>query len=211
MNSLFITFLHSILFIIPLSFTPGPNNLLAIALGKQNGYKKNIPFILGVWIGILIIYTFLLLLGQGIFNLVPGIQLYIIIVGSCYMLYLSWKTILAGTQQFKERKIKKFKVGFWEAASLQWVNPKGIVTQITVIALFKQPSLTVNLILFTALSAFIMVSVSFWTIFGKIISPILQKSKKGNFLFHLLLGSILAALSIYFILDSATKLRHLYF
>ncbi len=210
MNSLFITFLHGLMFIVPLYFTPGPNNLLAIALGKQNGYKKNIPFILGIWAGILIIYAFLLFLGEGIFDLVPGIQLYVIMVGALYMLYLAWKTILLGTQQFKEKKIKKFKVGFWEAASLQWVNPKGIVAQVTIIALFQQPSLIANLILFVALSSFVFASVSFWIIFGKSVAPILQKSKKSNFIFHLILGSILAALSIYFIITSATKLLHLY-
>ncbi len=206
----FVTFIHSVIFTIPFLFTPGPNNLLAIALGKQSGLKSNLPFILGVWIGQLVVYLFLCLLGKAVFQLFPGIQLYIIIAGSCYMLYLAWKTALAGKQDFKEKEIKNLTVGFGEAFSLQWVNPKGLAAQITIVSAFKQPSLTVNLVFFTILSTLALFDLSFWIIFGKSISPILQKNKKSNFIFHLILGAILAVLSIFFILDSTIKLTRIY-
>ncbi len=206
----FITFIHCLIFALPLMLTPGPNNLIGIALGKQNGFKANFPFILGVWSGSLCIYLFLCLLGKEFFQLFPKLQLYIIILGSVYMLYLSWNTILAGRQQFEEKKIKNLKLGFLATFAIQWVNPKALVSQITIIAIFKQPTLIGNIIFFSAVSIFVFLSICFWVSFGKSISPLLQKSKKGNFLFHLLLGSSLAVLSMFFMFDSSVKLIHLY-
>ena len=38
-------------FIIPMCFTPGPNNILCAAHGSQYGVKDSLPMILGMGIG----------------------------------------------------------------------------------------------------------------------------------------------------------------
>ena len=40
-----------LIFIIPMCFTPGPNNLLCAAHGSQHGFRKTIPLTMGMAIG----------------------------------------------------------------------------------------------------------------------------------------------------------------
>ena len=40
-----------LIFVIPMCFTPGPNNLLCAAHGSQHGFRNTIPLTLGMAIG----------------------------------------------------------------------------------------------------------------------------------------------------------------
>ena len=40
-----------LIFIIPMCFTPGPNNLLCAAHGSQHGFRRTIPLTIGMAIG----------------------------------------------------------------------------------------------------------------------------------------------------------------
>ena len=71
------------------SGTPGPNNIMLTASGKNFGFIKTIPHMLGVVLGYL---TLLTVLGLGlitIFEQYPIVQEILKYIGACYLLYLS--------------------------------------------------------------------------------------------------------------------------
>ena len=44
-------FVALLVFIVPMCFTPGPNNLLCAAHGSQHGFRATIPMTLGMLVG----------------------------------------------------------------------------------------------------------------------------------------------------------------
>ena len=54
-----------LIYVFVTTFTPGPNNIMAMTNAVQDGYKKTIRFILGVLAGM-----FVILLISGILNLI---------------------------------------------------------------------------------------------------------------------------------------------
>lgn len=79
------------LFALSMCITPGPNNMMLTASGANYGFKRTIPHILGIEIGLLVM---LILNGIGLgllFQLYPIIQLVLKYASICYLLYLSWR------------------------------------------------------------------------------------------------------------------------
>ena len=74
-----------------LGFTPGPNNAVASYSGFNFGIKKTIPSILGVWLGytsLVILINFVLI---STFIKYPVIQEVIRLLGTFFLIYLSYK------------------------------------------------------------------------------------------------------------------------
>ena len=70
------------------SGTPGPNNIMLTASGKNFGYVKTIPHMTGVVFGFL---TLLIVMGLGlisVFTSYPIAQTILQILGSLYLLYI---------------------------------------------------------------------------------------------------------------------------
>ena len=44
-------FVATIAFLLPMCFTPGPNNVLCAAHGSQHGFRNSLPMILGMAVG----------------------------------------------------------------------------------------------------------------------------------------------------------------
>ena len=72
------------------SGTPGPNNIMLTASGKNFGYLKTIPHMAGVVIGFLSLLVVLSLGLISIFITYPLFQTILQIMGSIYLLYLSY-------------------------------------------------------------------------------------------------------------------------
>ncbi|MEI2356199.1 LysE family translocator, partial [Mesobacillus zeae] len=82
-----------LLFVIVSSFTPGPNNFMAMSFANKYGFIKTIKFCFGVAVGFFVLaflcsFFYLLLI-----NLLPMIKAPLTILGVGYMLYLAYKTI----------------------------------------------------------------------------------------------------------------------
>lgn len=151
------------------AFTPGPNNLMALASGANWGYRRTLPHILGVCVGFLIM---LLLVGAGLgslFKAIPTAYIILKFAALAYLLFLAWK--IASSKGIGESKKTDKPITFLGSAAFQWINPKAWIAAITVVASFTipesyWPSLLIggcaNLIL--AFSA-----VSTWALFGTIV------------------------------------------
>ena len=115
------------------SGTPGPNNIMLTASGKNFGYIKTIPHMLGVVLGFLTLLAVLSLGLITIFNQYPIVQTFLKYIGACFLLYLAYR-IYSSDNKYDSLKSRPFT--FIEVTLFQYVNPKGIMMGITTISIY---------------------------------------------------------------------------
>ena len=187
------------------SGTPGPNNIMLTASGKNFGYIKTIPHMLGVVLGFL---TLIIVFGLGltvIFSKYPIIQFILRIVGSIYLLYLSYRIY---TSVNTEDLSKSKPITFMESSLFQYVNPKGVMMAITTISIYTDhinfkyissfnEGMIYILIAFTISN---LIAVITWTSVGVFIGQFI-KSARGIKIFNALMAFFLVLTIIWINLD----------
>tara|TARA_Y100000022_G_scaffold33828_1_gene27088 strand:- start:6588 stop:7208 length:621 start_codon:yes stop_codon:yes gene_type:complete len=126
-------FLPLLLLCVIQSGTPGPNNIMLTASGKNFGYIRTIPHMAGVVIGFL---SLLLVLSLGlisVFKNYPIAQTILQILGSIYLLYLSYRIYFSFSSNNNTRTKP---ITFLESSLFQYVNPKGVMMAITTISIY---------------------------------------------------------------------------
>jgi len=105
-----------------MSFTPGPNTMLATALAANFGLRRTLRFIVAVPAG----WTLMMLasgLGLGALVLaLPGLRVIIKIIGVAYLVWMAWR--LMGLRTLAAAAVPP-QVGFWQGVGLQFVNVKA--------------------------------------------------------------------------------------
>ena len=190
------------------SGTPGPNNIMLTASGKNFGYVKTIPHMLGVVLGFL---SLIIVFGLGltvIFSKYPIIQFILRIVGSTYLLYLSYRIY---TSVNTEDLSKSKPITFMESSLFQYVNPKGVMMAITTISIYTDhinfkfissfnDGMIYILIAFTISN---IIAVITWTSVGVFIGQFI-KSTRGIKIFNALMAFLLVLTIIWINLDLAS-------
>lgn len=190
------------------SGTPGPNNIMLTASGKNFGYVKTIPHMLGVVLGFL---SLIIVFGLGltvIFSKYPIIQFILRIVGSIYLLYLSYRIY---TSVNTEDLSKSKPITFMESSLFQYVNPKGVMMAITTISIYTDhinfkfinsfnEGMIYILIAFTISN---IIAVITWTSVGVFIGQFI-KSASGIKIFNALMAFLLVLTIIWINLDLAS-------
>lgn len=126
-------FLPLLLLCVIQSGTPGPNNIMLTASGKNFGYIRTVPHMAGVVIGFL---SLLLVLSLGlisVFKNYPIAQTILQILGSIYLLYLSYRIYFSFSSN---NNIRTKPITFLESSLFQYVNPKGVMMAITTISIY---------------------------------------------------------------------------
>lgn len=126
-----------LLYIFVTSFTPGPNNIMAMAFANKYGLKRTLKFCFGVSAGFLIIMLLSSYFNLMLKSVVPKIELIMTIVGALYMIYLAIKIMKSkdsGSNGGNEKENS-----FFMGMVLQFINPKGILYGIMAIATFILP------------------------------------------------------------------------
>lgn len=159
------------------SITPGPNNVMLTASGATFGYRRTLPHMLGISVGVAIM---LLLVGAGlgtVFEAMPVLYTALKYVGAAYLLYLAWRIAGAGSVDGAAARSKPFT--FWEAAAFQWVNPKAWIMAVGIVATYTpQEGFFQNLIVATLLVTMVgFPSISVWTLFGGALRHLLRQPK----------------------------------
>ena len=187
------------------SGTPGPNNIMLTASGKNFGYIKTIPHMLGVVLGFL---SLIIVFGLGltvIFTKYPIIQFILRIVGSIYLLYLSYRIYSSvNTEDLSKSK----PITFMESSLFQYVNPKGVMMAITTISIYTDhinfkfissfnEGMIYILIAFTISN---IIAVITWTSVGVFIGQFI-KSARGIKIFNALMAFLLVLTIIWINLD----------
>ncbi|RLQ91797.1 LysE family transporter [Falsibacillus albus] len=189
-------FLSFMLYVFVTSFTPGPNNIMAMLFANKSGLKKTIRFCLGVSAGFFVIMLLSSYFNLLLKNSIPKIENFMTVLGSIYMLYLAVKIISSKSTEsdVNGKKHNNFLTGML----LQFINPKGILYGITVISTFILPYHTSNasLLLFSlGLASVGFMSTFCWSLFGSMFQKFLSNYRSQfNIVMALLL--VYSAVSI---------------
>jgi threonine/homoserine/homoserine lactone efflux protein len=181
-----------------MSGTPGPNNMMLVASGAHHGYRRTLPAMLGINIGVAV-QTFVTCVGLGaLFVAWPPLHAALKIAGTLYMLVLAWK--LAGSPAAQDRPPQA--LSFSEAALFQAVNPKTWIKAITIASVFMPTGfdvLTGALIASLVGAAVGFPCVSVWALFGAWIGRFLSSPLRRR-VFNAIMAASLAVLALMLLL-----------
>jgi len=114
--------LASLAFILPMCFSPGPNNVLCAAHGSQHGFRGTLTLISGMALG----WSTLGLFVAGATDLIEENQTMfdlLTYVGAAYIAYLSYK--IATSKALEQDEEDSERLGFLTGATIQVVNGKA--------------------------------------------------------------------------------------
>ncbi|MBP2078795.1 LysE family translocator [Oceanobacillus polygoni] len=157
--------------------TPGPTNIVILSTVHNYGSKKAMEYTYGATIAFGLLLGISAMLNTVLITVIPKILIGMQIIGTVYMLYLSYQIYKMDTSETKENKTGNFISGFLT----QFLNPKVVLFTMTVIPSFvlpyytDMPAVTISVIVITiiGLLAFII-----WVLFGAIFKKFLQKHKR---------------------------------
>lgn len=187
-------------YIVVMSITPGPNNLILTATGVNFGLKRSLPLCFGVILGsciqcILALSTFHLL-----FNWVQELRFPLAIIGCSYLLWLSLKLYRSSLGEEKSQPEKP--MSLWQMALFQWINPKAWLMAINIAILFSSPSsqlndyLTITLINGLALFPCIFI----WAALGSKLKHFLREPKQLQ-RFNLCMALLMGGTALWLLID----------
>ena len=153
--------------------TPGPNNLMLMASGANFGFRRTIPHMLGIGLGM---PAMVVLVGLGVmqvFDRYPASYTVLKILSVIYLLYLAWKIANAAPPKSGEARGKP--VTFLQAAAFQWVNPKAWTMVLSAVTLYAA-SRDLPAVLWVA-GTYVgvsCISTTSWTVIGQQLSRLLK-------------------------------------
>lgn len=187
-------------FVVVMTGTPGPNNMMLLASGANFGFRRSIPHILGITAGCQILLVAVALgLGQ-LLTRFPVLELFLKVLCGIALLYLTWTLVKPAfaavpvvVQNDPEHEpVVTRPLSFWQGAMFQWVNPKAWMMMLTAIATYTQPqtiwSNTLMIGFFFVVLG--MPVISLWNLFGASLRAFLLDPLKAR-VFNLVMGVLL--------------------
>lgn len=160
------------------AITPGPNNIMSMSNASRLGFKRAIPFNLGIWAGFTIVMIICTLFCTLLSSLIPKVKLPMLIIGAVYMLYLAWKTFKSSSK-IEENHSKS---GFLSGFALQFINPKIYIYCIVSMEAYilphysDEPLILIGFALLLAAIGFVCTVC--WSAFGSLFKLLFSKYAK---------------------------------
>jgi len=172
-----------------MTFSPGPNNIMSMSNASRYGFKKALPFNLGVLLGFAVIMYACAAFASLLYSLIPAIKPYMLVIGAGYILLLAWAIWRDKPHDAKGIMAQANSVS--SGMILQFVNMKVILYGITAMSSFILPYHHD----FLALSAFVLLlaavgfmSTCCWSLFGTVFEKFFSRySRHVNAVMALLL------------------------
>jgi cysteine/O-acetylserine efflux protein len=179
-----------ITYVLLTSFTPGPNNIMAMSNASRVGFRRSLPFNGGVFAGFFAVTALACAFSLTLQSLLPGIKPVMTAIGAAYILWLAWKT---GFPRPHSDDSAPGSGTFVSGMFLQFVNPKALLYGVTVASTFlvpyyESPTVLGAFCLFMAGVSF--VSTSTWALFGSVFERFLSGNARA-------VGLVMAALLVY--------------
>ncbi|MGF9858023.1 LysE family transporter [Priestia endophytica] len=165
-------------YIIITSITPGPSNLLMMNEARRFGFKRSLPFNIGILSGFIILGIVTSLLTTSLYKWIPMIEPYFKVVGAVYLLYLAWK--IAFSKGGKEEDIDN-QSSFFSDLFFQILNVKSILYFLTALSTFVLPYSGSNITIFFFMCLTIVigcVALLLWAVFGSAFKKLFSKYNK---------------------------------
>jgi threonine/homoserine/homoserine lactone efflux protein len=193
-------------YVTAMSVTPGPNNLMLLTSGVNFGFRRTIPHMLGIALGVL---TILALVGLGLGHLLetnPRLYTALKIVSLVYLGWLAWKIATSGQPPTGGANPQASPLSALEAALFQWVNPKAWAMVVTAATAFAVPENYLHSLLamgcvFTAVN---LPSAAIWIAAGTMVRGILEEPGRLR-AFNVTMAILLLASSLPIVWDLASR------
>jgi len=166
-------------FTLPISFLPGPNNLLSAAHSSRYGFKDSLPLISGMVVGWLILGA---VVGYGALFIEEnkGILNGLTYVGVIYIIYLSYH--ISTSHSVNNENVSEEKLNIGTGIMLQIVNGKAFIHLLILMTTFGTVfgSGFIGKILIALVNVIIkLVGWFVWGSFGSGLRQIFSDSKSG--------------------------------
>ncbi len=188
--------LATLAFIIPMCFTPGPNNVLCAAHGSQHGLKGTMPLIAGMAVGWSSLGLFVgaatvfIEENEGFFQLLTY-------VGAAYIAYLSYKVATSSPIDTEHEQADR--LGFRTGMVLQIVNGKAWIHFLVLMTafggLFGAGFIAKALLVLLNLT-FGLPAVITWAAFGTLLRRLFSTEKSAKNL-NMAMGAALFAVAVW--------------
>lgn len=192
--NLFISFVFYTFF---MSYTPGPNNLLALDGALKLGLKGTAKFLIGIGLGFLTLSMLCLLFSEYMAAYFSSFIFVIKIVGFIYLLYLAYSVFKHDSKDAQQSNTYRMRDGLL----LQYMNPKTIVYVLTAIVTYvtTQNISFLATLSYTIIIALIGVSGAVaWAIMGLCFKKLLLKYE---FIYKVSMSACLVVLAFMMILE----------
>ncbi|EKS9794135.1 MULTISPECIES: LysE family translocator [Burkholderia] len=164
------------LFSIPLIISPGPNNLMTTANCAQFGYRRTLPSLTGISVGVFVLFMVIALGLSSVLSRYPLLHPALKVVGTAYILYLAYKLYTSQPTHAGNLSIEH-PITFGEAALLQILNPKiwllGASATSTFLPLTSNLYVDATLLSLTLGIIFFPCN-SIWAVFGLVMAQVLR-------------------------------------
>lgn len=180
------------LFALVTTGTPGPNNIMFTSSGANFGFRKTIPHMVGVNLGLNSLH---LLMGLGlgaVFIQLPMLQNILKVLGSAYLLWLAWKML--GNSVAADTNTPT-PLTMLQAATFQYVNPKAWVMTIGANVSFSLEGDLYAASVAAIIGAYFLVGPctnTCWVLFGKAIGRYLSSPQRLK-LFNIIMSGLTAS------------------
>lgn len=182
-------------YMLVMSITPGPNNVMVLASGARFGLRRTLPHLAGVTLGV-VAQTVAVCAGLGVaLDRIPGAQAWLRWIGIGYMGYLAVKLLGAGPpgSAHAARPLSAY-----EAAIFQAANPKAWLAALTVASVFMPRSGSLPFALASMVLVLVVVNfpcVSIWAACGSALSAWLDHPRRRIF-FNVAMALLMALTGI---------------
>ncbi|WP_323714488.1 LysE family transporter [Mammaliicoccus sciuri] len=167
-------FISFIIYTFFMSYTPGPNNLLALDGALRLGIRGTLKFLIGIGLGFLTLSLLCLLFSEFMIIYFTSFLFIIRLTGFVYLLYLAYTMFKHNHKEANLNYTYRLRDGLY----LQYINPKTIVYVLTAIVTYvtTQNMTILGCMIYTVTIALIGVSGAItWAFLGHCFKKILLK------------------------------------
>ena len=179
-------------YVLVMSITPGPNNIMLLASGARFGLRRTLPHLFGVTAGFTA-QTVAVCAGLGVITeSMPMLKTMLTWAGVAFLVWMAWKLLRAdgpGDTVHAGRPLTVF-----EAVLFQAINPKAWVIALTTASVFmpKDGEFSVVLVSITAvLLAINLPCIAVWAVGGSALRAWLDNSRR-RMAFNITMAVLLA-------------------
>ncbi|MBA4376367.1 MAG: lysine transporter LysE [Anaerolinea sp.] len=178
-----------LIYVVVTTFTPGPNNIMAMTNTVRYGFRNVSLFLAGIVTGFFVVLSICGFLNMWLVNLLPQMKTWLNLLGAMYMVYLAIHIMLSNSS--KEDSGKKSLNTFLAGFSMQFLNVKVILYGITVFSMYiiQYYQHPVEVGLFALMLAGVgLMAVLSWSFGGHLFRNLLNKYGK---IFNIVMGMLL--------------------
>ena len=171
-----------VLFEFASGFTPGPNNILALAIGFSHGYRKTLPHVMGVAVGFPLMLLAIGFFLKPVMDRIPILFDLLKYLSIAAVLWIAWKIATAPVERELEEGEERARkpITFFQSVMLQWINPKAWAGALSIVTIYTIPDRYAASLFAAAFVTIFMTfsAVSLWSLSGKAIKHLMQDPKK---------------------------------